>query len=296
MSDAKLTIRVPQTWLDTLKHAAIDRRTTATAIVLEAVTQYLNTKEDVPMMIREMSPEQLDALVIDSPWSEVGPSRYDWSQFWPVVDADGIVREIVDGTEEAPSHLVFDESNDCYRYQSDLPSGRIMRSPGAEEDAIMQYTETTYTRQGADYPAIQIAWADLEAAGFVGDGSDDKEIETALLAAGAPEWVKTAPGWIVERGYGLYNTIVYSDALCEAFNLADLEAEFGTVDVEGNTYYLTQQAYITGSDDDVCYEAAAIASNGDVYTVRWAVCEDWQEIEDESDRCDWAKPISVTPA
>jgi hypothetical protein len=208
MSDAKLTIRVPQTWLDTLKHAAIDRRTTATAIVLEAVTQYLTTKESAKMI----------------------------------------------------------------------------------------FAETTYTLDTVDYPAVHVTWSDLKAAGFTGDGSDDKEIETALLAAGAPEWVKTAQGWIDERGYGLYNTIVYSDALCEAFNLADLEAEFGTVDVEGNTYYLTQQAYITGSDDDVCYEAAAIASNGDVYTVRWAVCEDWQEIEDESDRCDWAKPISVTPA
>jgi hypothetical protein len=75
-----------------------------------------------------------------------------------------------------------------------------------KEDAIMQYTETTYTRQGTDYPAIQITWTDLRAAGYIGDGSDDMEIAAALLAAGAPTWVATAQGWTDETGYGLYNS------------------------------------------------------------------------------------------
>lgn len=70
----------------------------------------------------------------------------------------------------------------------------------------MQYTETTYTRQGADYPAIQITWDDLKAAGFVGDGSDDKEIAQALCTTGAPAWVWVAEGWVDEIGYGLYTS------------------------------------------------------------------------------------------
>jgi hypothetical protein len=71
------------------------------------------------MMIREMSTEQLDTLVIGK--HVRFSQQHDWSQLWPLVDSQGIVREIVDGTEGAPEYAVFDEANDCYRYASEFP-------------------------------------------------------------------------------------------------------------------------------------------------------------------------------
>lgn len=69
-----------------------------------------------------------------------------------------------------------------------------------KEAKPMKYTETTYSENGHDYPAIQVRWADLKAAGFAGDGYDDSKIVDALLLAGAPDWVRNAQGWVDEHG------------------------------------------------------------------------------------------------
>jgi len=72
----------------------------------------------------------------------------------------------------------------------------------------MEYKETSYSYSsltGDLHQAIQVAWGDLEDAGFQGDGSDgdDEGIIDALIEAGAPRWVRDAEGWTDEFGWGL---------------------------------------------------------------------------------------------
>lgn len=66
---------------------------------------------------------------------------------------------------------------------------------------------TTYTdRNGAEHVAIQVPWEDANRiVGHETDGSveDSEAIDAALLAAGAPDWVRTAEGWTDEEGWGL---------------------------------------------------------------------------------------------
>ena len=66
------------------------------------------------------------------------------------------------------------------------------------------------------------------------------------------------------------------------------------VSFEGKEYTLTQQAYIDGpADGTPVYKATAVDQEGNEYEVEWEVRENWEEIEDESDMCDWENPVSV---
>lgn len=94
--------------------------------------------------------------------------------------------------------------------------------------------------------------------------------------------------------------------------LAKLEATYGTVTYAGHTYYLTQQAYVCGTDDPY-YTAMAVRDDGvpdedgwvATYSVIWCVPQstidywDWaQRTEtpiDEYDACDWDHPDEITP-
>lgn len=69
-----------------------------------------------------------------------------------------------------------------------------------------QVTITTYHRGSTRNEAIQIAWPIVrDILGHIHDGSpeDDEALVSWLVAQGAPQWVRTAEGWIDEHGWGL---------------------------------------------------------------------------------------------
>jgi hypothetical protein len=77
-----------------------------------------------------------------------------------------------------------------------------------------------------------------------------------------------------------------------------MEKEFGTVTFEGKAYTLTQGAWLTHTQRldgiaDNHYLANAIDQEGNEYNVYWNPVEGWEQMEDESDCCDWDNPVSV---
>lgn len=65
---------------------------------------------------------------------------------------------------------------------------------------------TTYSNGRTEHEAVQLPWSVVEeilGREHDGSGDDDKVLVDALLAAGAPEWVRDADGWIDEGGWGL---------------------------------------------------------------------------------------------
>ncbi len=81
--------------------------------------------------------------------------------------------------------------------------------------------------------------------------------------------------------------------------LKGLEKKFGAAVVfEGVKYWLTQNAYITGPLDSPYYEASAIDASGNHYTIYWDILPeiDINDIQDESECCDWDNPSNVEAA
>lgn len=81
--------------------------------------------------------------------------------------------------------------------------------------------------------------------------------------------------------------------------------DYGAVSFEGSKYVLTQDAYIDSDDDTVRYYAHAIKddasdvdSDGDhkQYLVAWDLKDGLglDELQDESDACDWDVAVEVT--
>lgn len=57
---------------------------------------------------------------------------------------------------------------------------------------------------------------------------------------------------------------------------------------------LTQEAYITGSLDNLYYEAHAIDNDGVGYLVRFSIKEGYNpEEQEECDACDWKHPLAI---
>ena len=88
--------------------------------------------------------------------------------------------------------------------------------------------------------------------------------------------------------------------------LEKMGQENGTVEHDGDTIYLTQQAYV--SDDGQTYRSRGVDIDDNGYRITWinlyadhrcghdgncAVegCNGW--CEDESNACDWDNPLSV---
>jgi hypothetical protein len=73
---------------------------------------------------------------------------------------------------------------------------------------LLRYKNTTYSDgRGGEYPAILVSWAEVTkflGELHTGDPEQDERLVDGLLAAGAPDWVREAPGWIDEHGWGLY--------------------------------------------------------------------------------------------
>ena len=67
---------------------------------------------------------------------------------------------------------------------------------------ITRYSDST----GPEHEAIQLDWHEVTRVlghEHEGDSDDDDLLVQALLAAGAPEWVRNAAGWVDEYGWGL---------------------------------------------------------------------------------------------
>jgi hypothetical protein len=78
-----------------------------------------------------------------------------------------------------------------------------------------------------------------------------------------------------------------------------MKKEFGTVTFEGEEYILTQATYLNhtqGLDGiaDNHYKASAIDLEGNQYNVYWNPVDGWEQIEDESDCCNWTSPKHVS--
>ncbi len=74
---------------------------------------------------------------------------------------------------------------------------------GPDFDESTPYRSTTYAVGSQEHHAIAINWLDVEQAlGERHDGSpdDDQRIVDALLASGAPAWVREADGGMDELG------------------------------------------------------------------------------------------------
>lgn len=66
---------------------------------------------------------------------------------------------------------------------------------------------------------------------------------------------------------------------------------FGTVVMDdGKLVFMTQQAYLSGSNESPRYEARAVDVDGNDYLVTWIPYDNYQERmaeDDESACCDW---------
>ena len=62
-----------------------------------------------------------------------------------------------------------------------------------------------------------------------------------------------------------------------------------TVDFNGKLLAMTQDAFISGRNDDPYYIAHAIDKDGNDYDIKWEVLKGWQDIENEDEMCDWSK-------
>ncbi|WP_019156825.1 hypothetical protein [Robertmurraya massiliosenegalensis] len=67
----------------------------------------------------------------------------------------------------------------------------------------------------------------------------------------------------------------------------------GEVEHEGKVIRLTQNAYLDGTHENPYYSANGIDAEGNEYEITWDVVENWKELEDESECCDWDEPKSV---
>ena len=74
----------------------------------------------------------------------------------------------------------------------------------------------------------------------------------------------------------------------EKMNLAK---NFGTIIFKGRKYWLAQNAYISGTNENPYYEALAYNSKNQACNVYWEIID--HEPDDESNACNWAKPVNV---
>jgi hypothetical protein len=163
----------------------------------------------------------------------------------------------------------------------------------------MYWRLTEWHDCGINYRAVYLPWWQVEEIlGHVYDGEreDLERVKAAVLEAGAPRWVQQVvyDGVEADGMYLIGGPLVYSMVLNQEHHLWELEAQWGTVEHEGSTWYLTQQPYIAGTDERPWYEAIAINLYGDAALIKWTVTDEWEDIEDESDVCQWDKPAGVT--
>lgn len=70
----------------------------------------------------------------------------------------------------------------------------------------LEEVKTVYSNGVTEHEAIQIPWDTVRAIlghDHTGAPDEDRRLVEALIAAGAPEWVRDAEGWVDEHGWGL---------------------------------------------------------------------------------------------
>lgn len=81
-----------------------------------------------------------------------------------------------------------------------------------------------------------------------------------------------------------------------------MEYEYGKIIFEGKEYILSEDAYLTHVSkphengawlEGDFYQAKAIDNDGNEYIVLWKPVDNWQELEDAFDHCDWKQPKYV---
>ena len=84
--------------------------------------------------------------------------------------------------------------------------------------------------------------------------------------------------------------------------LAEMEKENGTATIDDMKYVLIKQPYVDdimqGCSSRTMYNARAVREDAplddygytDLYVIRWTPKQGFEEIEDESDACDWDNP------
>lgn len=63
--------------------------------------------------------------------------------------------------------------------------------------------------------------------------------------------------------------------------------DYGTLEYKGKIITLIQQPYLEEVNNCAFYRATAWDDEGNRYDVMWDVLEGWEDMEDESDCCDW---------
>lgn len=67
-----------------------------------------------------------------------------------------------------------------------------------------------------------------------------------------------------------------------------------TVEFEGKTIKTNQEPFIDGmSDEKPIYKAYGEDQEGNEYIITWNVVDHYEEIEDESEMCNWDKPSGL---
>ena len=70
-----------------------------------------------------------------------------------------------------------------------------------------------------------------------------------------------------------------------------MEQTMRSYTIDERTVYLTQEAYLAGTNDKPHYEAAATDMDGNTYTIRWSIREDYDPAYEQEDMaCDWDSP------
>jgi hypothetical protein len=74
-----------------------------------------------------------------------------------------------------------------------------------------------------------------------------------------------------------------------------MKRDYGKVTFNGKEYTLQQDAYADNYMDRICYFATAADSEGNNYKVMWELKdpENYAELEDESEACDWDDAAEV---
>ena len=89
---------------------------------------------------------------------------------------------------------------------SDITERALRKELGMMARIDLDEVRTAYSNGVTEYEAIQIPWDTVRAIlghDHTGDSDEDRRLVDALLAAGAPEWVRDAEGWVDEGGWGL---------------------------------------------------------------------------------------------
>lgn len=72
--------------------------------------------------------------------------------------------------------------------------------------ATLGRIDTTYSDRDQSYKAVLVLWdtiSDFLGRDHDGSADDDQTLIDALIAGGAPDWVRDAEGWVDSSGWGL---------------------------------------------------------------------------------------------